>query len=584
MSSISASSTKSSSSSLASSKPNSSSSSKTSNSSSSKSSNSSSSKSSSSSSSSSLDKLNYQAFYADSFEGSAQAGGGANFSWSGGAWSFVNADVAKNGGKSLRFRYPAGANTSAEERFVFSLPHKEIWVKYWLRVPTNFEHVAPEPHWPTNNKLFALWMDDYSAHGKGPSVIWEYWDNGQGGSDLAVHFSEGNNTGAGPHLQFQPFINSSTDKGRWMQLVLHVKAATTTAGVSNNNGLIETYRKWDGDATYTRLHQVTQANIAPAISGPNGWQAGYFMGWSNPGFSAQTDFYIDDVEFADAMDLSAGASTSSSMTSSSSSSAQSSAAASSSTSSSISSSTGQLQFNPWMLLDADNGSNLGSNMIPTTEKVAFGTKAWKTTATIDADEWAMGGGTHFPAVLKKGQSLQAQWSVFFPTDFDWYAGGGGRLKMFRIRTEPLNGGNSGYHDIYINTLGLGAGSSEDGKITNIFEGVQQWHNTNEFMTKGVWNTFEIRVDFDNISFDQGGKGRTRVWRKKNNQMQLVLDVKSAPTLVNATDVAPFFYIFTYWNGGAPKTQSMYIDRIVFETDLSRLVETDSAGNKIIGGL
>lgn len=258
----------------------------------------------SSSSQSSISNSGGQAFYLESFEGNSQSGGGANFSWSGGAWSFVVNDAPKTGTKSLRFRYPSGANTSAEERFVFTVPRQEVWIRYWLRVPTNFEHVAPEPHWATNNKLFALWMDDYSAHGKGPSVIWEYWDNGQGGSDIAVHYSEGNNTGAGPHLQFQPFINASTDKGRWMQLVLHVKAATkTNSGASNNDGLIETYRKWNGDSGYVRLHQVTDANIAPPVTGPLGWQAGYFMGWSNPGFSAQTDFYIDDIEFADTMNL-----------------------------------------------------------------------------------------------------------------------------------------------------------------------------------------------------------------------------------------------------------------------------------------
>lgn len=450
-------------------------------------------------------------------------------------------------------------------------------------------------------------MDDYSAHGLGPSVIWEYWDNGQGGSDLAVHYSEGNNTGAGSHLQHQPFINSATDRGRWMQIVLHVKAATkTNAGISNNDGLIETYRRWDGETGYARLHQVTDANIAPPATGPNGWQAGYFMGWSNPGFTkqTQTDFYIDDIEFADAMNLNASASSSSAVATSSSSSSVSSSRSSStntsassnssttsksSTNSSVSSSSvsgtnGQLKFTPWMLLDADSGTDLGGNMLPTTEKVAFGSKAWKTTATQGADEWAMGGGTYFPSALKKGQSLQAQWSVFFPTDFDWYAGGGGRLKFFRIRTEPAAGGNSGYHDIYINTLGLGGGSSDDGKLVNIFEGLQAWHDTSEIMTKGEWNTFELRVDFDDVSFSQGGKGRTQLWRKKYNQMVLVLDVKTDPTLASATDVAPFFYIFTYWNGGAPKTQSMYIDRIVFETDLTRLVETDTAGNKIIGGL
>lgn len=334
---LSSSSTLSTSSSSSSSKSNSSSSKSSSSLSSSSKSSSSSSSKSTSSSSSSLSSFAANGFYIESFEGSSAAGGGAQFKWSGGAWNFVVADAPKTGTKSLRFRYPAGANTSAEERFAFSAPHNEVWVRYWLKVPTNFEHTAPEPHWPTNNKLFALWMDDYSAHGMGPSVIWEYWDNGKGGSDLAVHYSEGNKTGAGPHLQLKPFIDSTTDKGRWMQIVLHVKAATiNNAGTSNNDGLIETYRKWDGDSAYVKLHQVTQVNIAPPATGPNGWKAGYFMGWSNPGFRAQTDFYIDDIEFADAMNV--NISTSSSSTTSNSSNSSSSKNSSSSSSSSKNSS------------------------------------------------------------------------------------------------------------------------------------------------------------------------------------------------------------------------------------------------------
>jgi hypothetical protein len=92
-----------------------------------------------------------------------------------------------------------------------------------------------------------------------------------------------------------------------MQVVLHVRAATRNgAGASNNDGLIETYRKWDGESTYTQLHQVTDVNIAPPATGPFGWAAGYFMGWSNPGFDVQTDFYIDDLEISDSMDLSSG--------------------------------------------------------------------------------------------------------------------------------------------------------------------------------------------------------------------------------------------------------------------------------------
>ncbi|MEN9491887.1 MAG: hypothetical protein RJA63_2336 [Pseudomonadota bacterium] len=239
-----------------------------------------------------------------------------------------------------------------------------------------------------------------------------------------------------------------------------------------------------------------------------------------------------------------------------------------------------------MLLEADKGdTNFGTI---STERVAFGSKAWKTTATAGATEWAMGGGANFPTSLGKGQSVHAQWSVYFPADFDWYACGGGRLKFFRIRTEPAGGGNRGYLDLYLKTLCLGIPASEDGELTYIFEGNsgtgKWWYDTGEVMQKGVWETFEIQVDFDDVPKSQGGTGRVRVWRKKGNQMALILDLQDGRTLASATDYAPFFYIFTYWNGGAPKTQSMYIDRVVIEKDMSKLVETDAAGNKIIGGL
>ncbi|MBK9615924.1 MAG: hypothetical protein IPO35_10545 [Uliginosibacterium sp.] len=104
------------------------------------------------------------------------------------------------------------------------------------------------------------------------------------------------------------------------------------------------------------------------------------------------------------------------------------------------------------------------------------------------------------------------------------------------------------------------------------------------MQRGAWETFEIQVDFDNVPKSQGGTGRVRAWRKKGNQMVLFLDLQDVRTLKTAASYAPFFYIFTYWNGGVPKTQSMYIDRVVIEKDMSKLVETDAAGNKIIGGL
>jgi hypothetical protein len=46
------------------------------------------------------------------------------------------------------------------------------------------------------------------------------------------------------------------------------------------------------------LQQILNADIAPppSLTKSQGWTAGYFFGWSNPGFSEPMDFYLDDID------------------------------------------------------------------------------------------------------------------------------------------------------------------------------------------------------------------------------------------------------------------------------------------------
>ncbi|MGQ9424685.1 hypothetical protein ACXYTJ_01910 [Gilvimarinus sp. F26214L] len=196
---------------------------------------------------------------------------------------------AKAGDVSMRFDFPAGKGTWSEQRFSLAMPQEDIWIRYWLKVPTNFKHGSGSP---SNNKLFALWMDDYSHKGAGPTVIWEFWNDGSGGSRLAYHYSPGGHKVAGGHNQEAPFIQYPADQGRWMQIVMHVKAAT---GPSANDGIIQLYRRWDGEESFTLLHDDQKANIAMPAGGPAGWKAGYFMGWSNPGYEQATEWLMDDL-------------------------------------------------------------------------------------------------------------------------------------------------------------------------------------------------------------------------------------------------------------------------------------------------
>lgn len=192
----------------------------------------------------------------------------------------------KDGAHSLRFHYPAGKEW-AEQRFSLGGAYPEIWFKYWLRVPTNFKHGASNP---TNQKLFALWMDGYSTKGTGPTVIWNPWNDGQNGSTLTIVYKEGGAGGTGGHMQSQPWISYPEDQGRWMQIVLRAKASK---GKNTNDALIETYRRWESEAEFTLIHQLKDINMPFPSTGPNGWAKGYIMGWTNPPYEQHTDWLMD---------------------------------------------------------------------------------------------------------------------------------------------------------------------------------------------------------------------------------------------------------------------------------------------------
>lgn len=189
----------------------------------------------------------------------------------------------KEGTYALRFRYPAGIEW-AEQRFELGTPEPEVWFRFWLRVPHNYAHKG------TNRKLFALWMDGYSAHGEGPSIAWEFWPKGSDTSELAFHYSSGGNRAMGGHTQHQPFITYPQDRRRWMQLVFHIKAASAQG---SNDGIIRTWQRWEGESSYRQLHELTSADIAAPKSGPNGWAHGYIMGWANGAYPQTTEWILD---------------------------------------------------------------------------------------------------------------------------------------------------------------------------------------------------------------------------------------------------------------------------------------------------
>jgi hypothetical protein len=241
--------------------------------------------------------LNAAPFFQDDFEsGNLLKKNSSGAHWTDSTYTGVTATDPQflsqtTGTHALLFKYPATPNGWSEERFTLGVPVKEIWISFWLHIPKNFKYTNAIG----NSKLAALWMDDYSAKGKGPTVVWEFWSDSHNGTLSTVHYSSGNYTITGSHLGWAPFIKYPDDQNQWFHMIFHVKAATSAG---SNDGLIETFMRRKHDPKMTLLYVIDKVDIAPPAGGPNGWLNGYFMGWSNPGYAEATEFLLDNVEFS----------------------------------------------------------------------------------------------------------------------------------------------------------------------------------------------------------------------------------------------------------------------------------------------
>lgn len=253
-------------------------------------------------------------FY-DSFEsGDMSATNADGFSWkNNNRTSVVNAErvVWNNGPKDvpipegsdwtcfhgehcLRFRYPA-LEAWSEQRFDMGAAYPEVWIRYWIRVPHNFVHENPTGS-SANNKWFALWMDDYSQHGDGPTIVWNFWPQGGGTSRFTFSLSqESPSTEPGHHAGYEDFMVHPRDQGRWMQVVLYAKRASAPG---ETDGVAQIWRRWEGELTHTLLSETAGRGFGAPAGGPDGWAAGYVMGWSNSGYAEDTEFLLDEFTIA----------------------------------------------------------------------------------------------------------------------------------------------------------------------------------------------------------------------------------------------------------------------------------------------
>lgn len=200
----------------------------------------------------------------------------------------------KSGGKSLRFFYPAEAH-EAEQRIDLNGQYKELWIGFKILVPSNYAYRAQ------NNNKFLMVYNDFT--GNTTFMDFETWAhedaNGRldGTNFIAVQYKvNGVNkdfawgpTSAIPnsyniHGDDHRFIKPSTDAGKWLNMVFHLKLSDTA---TSKNGASEVWKNGE------KIVEVLNVNNFNTTA--NHFSGLYLMGWANTGYSQDTVFYIDNL-------------------------------------------------------------------------------------------------------------------------------------------------------------------------------------------------------------------------------------------------------------------------------------------------
>jgi hypothetical protein len=206
----------------------------------------------------------------------------------------ISSERAHSGSKSIRFHFAAGSSGDdayAEQRFHLGRNMKDVYIRYYIYFPTNYEHRYVKP---SNNKMIRLWGDGYDDRVKvGASAFsgsiskikaeartggpWPYELMCSGGMDPLPNW-----------MNMGQWILTSSMLGKWHCFEWHFKVDT-----GSGNGAIEF---WVNGEKQFGLNQLSWDG---APCSPGYFKNGYLMGWANSGFDNDTDIYIDDVAFSD---------------------------------------------------------------------------------------------------------------------------------------------------------------------------------------------------------------------------------------------------------------------------------------------
>ena len=239
-----------------------------------------------------------EALFTDGFESNDLSHSEGGVSYGASESASVSDALPRTGNYSLRFRYSAaasGQDSFSEQRVGYSNT-SELWIKYDLFIPANYNHRNDTG--PDNNKFLAIYRNPYRTPGF--QVNWSLSPNGSGGSNINLHrYRNGEEQSTiSPAGGIGNDFITSADHGNWIQIIARVKVPSSS---SANDGIMQMWKgTWNGSAwSHT---QVTNETTLDCYGGDNENYMSelYLLGWSNSGYTEETIFYIDNVEINDA--------------------------------------------------------------------------------------------------------------------------------------------------------------------------------------------------------------------------------------------------------------------------------------------
>lgn len=209
-------------------------------------------------------------------------------------------------------------------------------------------------------------------------------------------------------------------------------------------------------------------------------------------------------------------------------------------------------------------SGAGTSTLFSYEKAANGKQSAKIVWPKGSEGWGVAHGEIiYPQRVTNEQEIWARGYYYFSSP--WSFAAKPVSKILRIHIANSLGNHVGYHSVLaggdIGTLGHILPSNEVSEArldTGVLFDIDEWQCIEIYLKLSPNNPI------------------TRIWK---NGILIYENIKR-PTLKSTTDYADFSYILSYWNGGAPQNQIMYVDDFIITT--TKPSKFDSKKNSMIG--